>query len=150
MRKIAALLILCLASAVWGSSCGLIPAEDSRPTPTLSEPTGTPGMENPYITNLIGELINSPQRAEEEVLIIGYFRGWDQLHEMQSSPPVSRSDWVIADDSGAIYVTGPLPEGLDSSSADQVQTLIRLVATVREKSGQVYLEAKGVDVIPAP
>jgi hypothetical protein len=40
----------------------------------------------------------------KEVTIIGYYRGWDLLREVNLPPPVTRSDWVIADKSGAIYV----------------------------------------------
>ena len=49
---------------------------------------------------------NIPDKIGEgkEVTIVGYYRGWDLLREVNQAPPVTRSDWVIADKSGAIYV----------------------------------------------
>jgi len=102
---------------------------------------------NPILTNLIGELLESPGRAGEQVEIVGYFRGWDMLHEMSASPPVTRSDWVIADNSGAIYVTGIMPENLDPSSPEQAWRVIRLAATIRAQQNQVYLEAQSVELV---
>jgi hypothetical protein len=67
------------------------------------------------------------------------------LKEIRGGPPVTRSDWVIADQSGAIYVTGPLPEGLDPASPEVVWSLIRLQATIESNQDQVYLKAQSVE-----
>jgi hypothetical protein len=52
----------------------------------------------------------------QEITIVGYYRGWDLLHEANMAPPVTRSDWVIMDATGAIYVSANsearVPEGL--------------------------------------
>jgi hypothetical protein len=82
------------------------------------------------------------------VEIVGYFRGWDLLDEVGSSAQVTRSDWVITDNSGSIYVTGLMPENLDPSSLEQVQQVVRLVATIRVKGDQVYLEAQSIELLP--
>jgi hypothetical protein len=98
-------------------------------------------------TSLVGQILQSPgQFTGQDVEIVGFFHGWDELHEMAAAPPVTRSDWVIADAAGAIYVTGALAGGLDPASDSG--TLLRLGATVRSSpDGQVYLEARNVDVL---
>jgi len=100
-------------------------------------------------SNIIGEIINSPdQYAGKQVEIVGYFHGWDLLHEMQNAPPMTRSDWVIADDSGAIYVSGLFPQGLNSSLLADTGTLLRLDATVQSNlAGLAYLEANNVEIL---
>jgi hypothetical protein len=101
------------------------------------------------LSNIIGDIIKSPGEFDgKTVEIVGYFRGWDLLDEAGGSPPVTRSDWVIADNSGAIYVTGMLPQDLDPASQKQVWTVIRLAATVARIQSDVYLEAQSVDLIP--
>lgn len=101
------------------------------------------------LTNIIGEILDFPgQYAGEEVEIIGYFHGWDLLAEIQSGPPVTRSDWVIADNSGAIYVTGLMPQNLDPASHAETGTVLHLSATVRSsQTGQVYLEAHRAELL---
>lgn len=148
MNKIAVLLVVGFALVILGVSCVLDNSTIIGPTPTLTEISTTPTPNNLILTSLVGELLKSPERSGEQVEIIGYFRGWDLLKEVGTSPPETRSDWVIADNSGAIYVTGLIPAGLDSSSPDQVWQVIHLVATVRVHQNQVYLEAQSIDLIP--
>lgn len=65
-------------------------------------------------------------------------------------PPVTRSDWVITDNSGAIYVTGPLPQNLDPSSQKDAWAVIRLAAEVEYNFTDVYLKAQSVTLISGP
>lgn len=110
----------------------------------------TQSVSSTLLTNLIGSLLASPENySGQQVEIIGYYRGWDLLKEVQGTPPVTRSDWVIADTSGAIYVTGTVPEKLDPSSQQDTKTVIRLVATVESNQNGVYLKAQSVEVISA-
>jgi hypothetical protein len=100
-------------------------------------------------TDIIGEIFDSPgQYAGKRVEIIGFFHGWDLLNEMQSGPPVTRSDWVIADHGGAIYVTGLTPSNLDPSSHTDMGVILSLDATVQSNpTGLVYLVANHVDIL---
>ena len=147
MRKIILQLMVCFASVILGVSCSVVnlpvtsPTNAPKDTPTTSTPL------DPILTNLIGDLRKSTNRAGERVEIVGYFRGWDLLDEVGSSSPVTRSDWVITDNNGSIYVTGLLPENLDPSSLEQVQQVIRLVATIQVKGDQVYLEAQSIELL---
>lgn len=98
------------------------------------------------LSHLIGDILADPgQYAGQSIEITGYFRGWDLLKEAQGGPPVTRSDWVIADQGGAIYVTGALPEGLDPASPESAWALIRLQATVESDDDKVYLRAITID-----
>ena len=148
MKKFALQLVVGFTALILGASCSIVNSPIPNPTSTLKVTLTTPTPINPILTNLIGDLFQSPDRAGERVEIIGYFRGWDLLDEMDASPPVTRSDWVIADNSGAIYVTGQMPENLDPSSIKQAQQVLSLVATIRVKGDQVYLEAQSVELLP--
>jgi hypothetical protein len=115
------------------------------PTPTISLPIST----NSQISQIISSIFSNPDDYNnKDVQIIGYFRGWDLLAEVGKSPPVTRSDWVIADSSGAIYVTGTMPEGLDPSSKEVIWTVIKLTATVANDEKGVYLVSKTVEIVP--
>ena len=87
------------------SAVTLIPQQALTST---SQRTPTPVV---HLTDTIRALFDaSPKSDGREVEVIGYFRGWDLLGEVKGGSPVTRSDWVIADQSGAIYVTGLMPQ----------------------------------------
>jgi len=86
----------------------------------------------------IADIIASPARHEgKTVTLTGEYRGWEPGH---GSPPVTRSDWILKDETGAIYVTGKLPPGFDPSQ--DVGRKITVSGVVRVKNGQAYIEAK--------
>ena len=59
----------------------------------------------------IEQIINSPPEFESKsVTVAGEYRGWQA--ENGYGPPVTRSDWIVKDDTGWIYVTGEGP-GVD-------------------------------------
>jgi hypothetical protein len=144
------------------SGCGIAPATgdlapspDSRPSHVMTiepsaPPTATEVNSEIQPTNLVGDIRTSPEIYDgKSVEIVGYYHGWDVLHETQQAPPVLRSDWVIADSGGAIYVTGRAPAGLDPSSLADVRSLLRLSATVNyiEQSNTVYLKAEHLEIL---
>lgn len=100
------------------------------------------------LSDLVATILSQPDSyLGQQVEIVGYFRGWDLLREVKRSSPVTRSDWVIADQSGAIYVTGIAPPNLDPASLKDTDKLIRLVATVGQNQNGVFLQAVSVEVI---
>ena len=100
------------------------------------------------LSDLVSTILSQPDLyIGQQVEIIGYFRGWDLLKEVKGTSPVTRSDWVIADQSGAIYVTGLIPPNLDPASLKDVEKLVRLVATVAQNQNGVFLQAVSVEVI---
>lgn len=104
-----------------------------------------------HLTDSIGTILNAPREFDGRVFdIVGYFRGWNVYGEARGSPPVTRSDWVIADASGAIYVTGALPRGLDPSARADAWTLLRLRGAVNYvRLGTSYLEVRRVEILPS-
>jgi len=60
----------------------------------------------PELTDIIGSIISEPFTFEgQNITIVGYYRGWDLLDEANTPPPVTRSDWVVKDSTGAIYTS---------------------------------------------
>jgi hypothetical protein len=102
---------------------------------------------------MIGSTLSNPADfVGQEVTIIGYYRGWDLLGEVGTGPAVTRSDWVIADSSGAIYVEArdglSKGLGLDPSSRDDTTKILRLVGVVRvNDGGQPYIEPQILDIV---
>jgi hypothetical protein len=154
---------LCLITLVWGNGC--TSAVTFAPTPEsarddtpiagqnhTSSPNAT-GSQNtqpasPHPGSIIGDILSRPDSyIGQQVEIVGTYRGWDLLKEVQGTPPVTRSDWVIADTSGAIYVTGIGPQGLDPASKQATTKIIRLVATVQQNENGVYLKVISVELV---
>jgi len=108
-----------------------------------------------YLSDVLGTILNAPREFDGRIFdIVGYYRGWNLYGEARGTP-VTRSDWVIADESGAMYVTGMSVRGLDPSSRTDAWTVIRLTArVVYVRLGTSYLEARRVEVLtpstPAP
>lgn len=103
------------------------------------------------LTNWLGTILNAAREFDGRTFeIVGYYRGWNLLGEARGNPPVTRNDWVIADDSGAMYVTGLAPSGLSGGARDDVWNVVRLTArVVYVRLGTSYLEAKRVDNLTA-
>ena len=105
----------------------------------------------PELTGIISAIIAEPFNFEgENITIVGYYRGWDLLHEANTPPPVTRSDWVIKDSTGAIYISAHseanVPEGLSPDSLQDTDIILRVNGIVRvNEEGQAYIEAKSIE-----
>ncbi len=85
---------------------------------------------------LIGAVNQNPAAYNGlPVNISGSYRGWEAGH---GSPPVTRSDWVLQDLTGSIYVTG---NNLGLRHPDDIGKNITVVGTIRLKNGQPYIVA---------
>lgn len=106
------------------------------------------------LTSIIGSILVRPMDfSGKEVTIVGYYRGWDLLQEANTPPPVTRSDWVIKDLSGAIYVSAAskakIPEALQPGSLESTNTILEVRGTVQvTTSGQPYIEAISIKRLP--
>lgn len=70
----------------------------------------------------------------------GTFKGWQG--KCIGPPPVTRSDWMLEDKTGCIYVSGPLPDGLSAISPQDEQVSVK--GTMRiDRSGKAYVEVSG-------
>jgi hypothetical protein len=104
----------------------------------------------PQLTEKVGPIIDAPRSFEGQgITVVGYYRGWDLLHEANTSPPVTRSDWVIKDATGAIYISADsaakLPAGLDPASLEDTGVILEVEGVVRiTNGGQPYIEATSI------
>ncbi len=125
----------------------------ASPVPQTPTPGRKPTHAYLELTSVIGSILANPAGfVGQEVEVIGYYRGWDLLDEVGTGPPVTRSDWVITDSSGAIYVKaqGGFDQalGLNPSSRDDTTAVLRLVGTVQVSDGnQPYIEPHTVKVL---
>jgi hypothetical protein len=105
----------------------------------------------PELTQIVGSIIAEPSTFEgENITVIGYYRGWDLLHEADIGPPVTRSDWVIRDSTGAIYISAnseaKVPDGLNPDSLQDTAVILKVMGIVRvTEDGQAYIEAKSIE-----
>lgn len=104
----------------------------------------------PELTKVLRSVLADPRAFEgQEITVMGYYRGWDLLQEANVSPPVTRSDWVLKDDSGAIYVSAKseagVPEGLHPTSLEDTEVVLEVKGIVRlTDAGQPYIEATSI------
>ncbi len=90
----------------------------------------------------IGDIKATPMDYEGKVVIIeGEYQGWKGGF---GSPPVTRSDWLVQDTSGWLYVTGK-PSGLDPLA--DVGHPIKVTGLVRmTEDGEPYLYAQEIKI----
>ncbi len=86
----------------------------------------------------IANITSNPTGYEgKTVTLSGEYRGWEAGH---GSPPVTRSDWILKDETGSIYITGKVSPGLDP--VKDIGKKVTVQGTVRVKDSQAYIEAK--------
>lgn len=102
-------------------------------------------------SNLIQDILQKPQLyAGKRVTLTGFYRGWDLLDETKAFSPVTRSDWVIRDQCGAIYVLARNGLSLELNAGEKSNTdkIVRVVGIVRvTDSGQAYIEPVKVELV---
>jgi hypothetical protein len=105
------------------------------------------------LTQIATDILADPKGFEgRSVTLVGYYRGWDLLGEVGSGPPVTRSDWVIRDGGGAIYVRAGLAvEGdipLNPGSREDTEKVLRVTGIVRVTGeGRPYIEPQRIELI---
>jgi hypothetical protein len=105
----------------------------------------------PELSSIVGSILDSPRDyAGQSATIVGYYRGWDLLQEAVTASPVTRSDWVIKDLTGAIYVgagsDSKVPDGLDPSSRDDTDAILRVRGIVQlTGDGEPFIQAIDID-----
>jgi len=90
----------------------------------------------------IGDIRRVPTAYEGKVVTIeGKYQGWKGGF---GSPPVTRSDWLVQDATGWLYVTGK-PSGLDPLG--DVGRPIKVTGAIRiTKDGEPYLYAQEIEI----
>ncbi len=90
----------------------------------------------------IGDIRGAPTAYEGKVITIeGKYQGWKAGF---GSPPVTRSDWLVQDATGWLYVTGK-PAGLDPLG--DIERPIKVTGLVKiTKDGEPYLYAQKIEI----
>ena len=101
----------------------------------------TPSPVPPAKVN-IGDIRGAPIAYEGKVVTVeGKYQGWKGGF---GSPPVTRSDWLVRDATGWLYVTGK-PSGLDPLG--DVEHPIKVTGLVKiTKDGEPYLYAQEIEI----
>lgn len=114
---------------------------------------------NQELSDIVHEILTQGGWEGKQVTLVGYYRGWDLLGEIGQAPPVTRSDWVIKDNSGAIYVQAnnveiegkeqlSSPDELSPHNKEAVNHILRVTGVVRLTSGkQPYIEPTRIQVV---
>ena len=98
---------------------------------------------SPPAAATIGEIRATPTAYEERVVTIeGKYQGWKGGF---GSPPVTRSDWLVEDATGWLYVTGKPADDLDPLG--DVGYPIKVTGQVKlTEEGEPYLVAQEIEV----
>ena len=125
--------VILLAFSLWFGACGTAESTSQRSNlPEIKKAISS------YQEINIESIWEHPDEfKDQKVLVQGSYLGWRGQVE---HPHVSRSDWALQDETGAIYITGLPAKGLDP-----VQDIGRLL----EVFGTVELNAKAVPYIRA-
>ena len=105
------------------------------------------------LSSIIAEILENPKSyINQKIEIVGYYRGWNQFNEASSGPPITRSDWVVADLSGALYVLNKgdsfRNENLPHWSIDKKGVILRVLGVVQiNNNGQPYIVPISVEFI---
>ncbi|MCD6309882.1 MAG: hypothetical protein J7M18_04160, partial [Candidatus Eremiobacteraeota bacterium] len=79
----------------------------------------------------IGDIIDAPEKFIDHgnLILHGTCRGWSREEGLavEHGPPVTRSDWILKDETGAIYIHGAIrfyPEHLHPAEDLDVDVLL--------------------------
>ncbi len=101
----------------------------------------------------VGKLIEWPGFYRGKPLILeGKYLGWlakGLEGPVREGPPVHRGDWILQDDTGAIYITGERPKSLDP--LDDAGKRVRVTGVgrllVEKDARRAYVEARDVEPV---
>jgi hypothetical protein len=80
-----------------------------------------------------------------EIKIKGIFIGWSMPEHEIMTPMVTRNDWIVEDETGAIYVTKLSSEPMDP--VNDVGTRVMVSGVVRLRDGKPYIEGESLRVL---
>ncbi len=94
----------------------------------------------------IREILNHPKAFKDKKIVLeGAFRGWSG--KCNRSSMLTRSDWVLDDGTGCIYVTGRIPAGV--SPSDPKGERVALSGSIKTgKGGKPVFDAKEARQLP--
>jgi hypothetical protein len=116
-------------------------------SPAVNAGTTLPGGKaGPEEKIILKSILERPKAfTGKEITIEGVFLGWSGV--CPRSRGLTRSDWMLEDGSGCIYVTGRLPSGVFAGEPQKER--LRVTGTVKTaKDGKPFLQAASVKVLP--
>jgi hypothetical protein len=137
-RRIAWLLILCFSAALPMTSALPARAMGSKGG-EQSPPASERAMEGKITIQKI--LNNAPEYVNKEIVLEGAFQGWKGNCEEAS--PLTRSDWILKDETGCIYVSGKIPAGVSTLDPKGESLVVSGVMKIKE-GGKPYFQAQEV------
>ena len=99
-----------------------------------------PGDQNSYMIKkiTISEILENPLLNGQTVVVEGRYLGWTSCDSKTTM--LTRSDWVLKDSTGCIFVTGGMPPGIRPYSASQTHPeLITIKAKIEWIGGKVVI-----------
>jgi hypothetical protein len=137
-RRITWLLILCFSTAL--PMTAALPAramgsKGGEQPPPAAERAMEGKITIQKILKNAGELVN------KEFLLEGAFQGWKG--KCEESSPLTRSDWILKDETGCIYVSGKIPAGVSTLDPKGEPLVVSGVMKIKE-GGKPYFQAKEV------
>ncbi|MBN1581152.1 MAG: hypothetical protein JXA89_10645 [Anaerolineae bacterium] len=86
-------------------------------------------------TSIVAQIVKTPEQYDgQSVTVVGFFRSQDMLNEVApGGPPTNRlRDWVIKDNSGAMYVAASELLPFSASSQD-IWRMVRVDGTIKTR-----------------
>ena len=91
---------------------------------------------------MIQKILKNPgEFGNKEIVLEGAFQGWKG--KCEDSSPLTRSDWILKDETGCIYVSGKIPGGV-STTEPRGEALVLSGTLKIKEGGKPYFEAKEV------
>jgi len=90
-------------------------------------------------------LAGSMEVTSGEVAVKGVFKGWNE--NCSSSSMITRSDWVLEDETGCIYVTGRIPNSLSPAKPRDENVLVQ-GSVIITKKGKPVIKASRITLLP--
>ncbi|MDA8162727.1 MAG: hypothetical protein M0022_07480 [Desulfobacteraceae bacterium] len=86
----------------------------------------------------ISDILGDPTLNGETVTVQGRYMGWSSCGS--NTTMLTRSDWVLRDETGCIFVTGGTPPGIRPYSKPEIQAQpVTITARVEWIGGKVIL-----------
>lgn len=130
--------VLCMVVSfpvIAAASAGAMGSKGGEPPPSSSGQTAEGKITIQKILKNPAEFVN------REIILEGAFQGWKG--KCEDSSPLTRSDWILKDETGCIYVSGKIPGGV-STTAPRGESLILSGTLKIKEGGKPYFEAKEV------
>lgn len=137
-RRIAWLLILCFSTAL--PMTAALPARAMGSKGGEQPPPAAERAMEGKIT--IQKILRTPaEYANKEIVLQGTFQGWKG--KCEESSPLTRSDWILKDETGCIYVSGKIPAGVSTLDPKGEPLAVSGAMKIRE-GGKPYFQAREV------